>query len=239
MSLGDVELGAKAILIDAMPGVRAGEPQRLLGLRFAVAGLVRLGTGKNDLPESFVDIGTGDGQTDIEGHAALDLSLGRRILTSFVARYVAQLADEPVVRIPDYAGQPFVAAFRQQKVNRDLGDILELEITPRFALSDFFAVAGWYQLRRKEEDQYSLAAPEVDGPSPNAAVLSFGTALTEHRAGFGFAFSNMTAFQRGRARFPFELSYLHFETTSAKRGMAPDLSGDVVRARLYVRLWGR
>ena len=240
VSLGDVELGAKAIIIDAMPGVRAGERQRLLGLRFAVAGLVRLGTGKNDLPESFIDIGTGDGQTDIEGHAALDLSLGRRLLTSFVARYVAQLADELVVRIPDYAGQPFVPVFRQQRVNRDLGDIFELEITPRFALNDFFAVAGWYQLRRKEEDRYDavfVTAPEV--PPPSAAVLSVGTAVTEHRAGFGFAFSNMTAFQRGRARFPFELSYLHFETTRASRGMTPDASGDVVRARLYVRLWGR
>jgi len=239
VSVGDVELGAKAVLIDAMPQSTGGR-QRLFGLRLAVGGLVRFGSGKTDLAENFVDIGTGDGQTDIEGNAAIDLAIGRRMLTSLAARYVAQLADEPLVRIPDYPGQPFVVASRQHAVSRDLGDIFEVEITPRFALNDFFALAGWYQVKRKGEDRYSADLSDIpEGPLLDVAVLSIGTALTEHRAGFGFAFSNMTAFRRGRARFPYELSYLHFETTRASRGMTPDLSGDVVRARVYVRLWGR
>jgi hypothetical protein len=70
-AIGDVELGAKAVLIDAMPAATIARPS-LVGLRLAVGGLVRMGTGKTDVPENFIDIGTGDGQTDFEGQAFLD-----------------------------------------------------------------------------------------------------------------------------------------------------------------------
>lgn len=240
LTLGDVEVGGRVVLFDAI----GGATPRTAGIRVALGGLVRLGTGALPPTRNLIWIGTGDGQTDIEGHAIVDAALGRRFATTFAARYTRQLEHETPLRIPEFAGQPFVLAEREALVRRDLGDMLQLEATPRFALNDFFAVGGYYSYRRKGADSHELAIDVVVPQQSaelmlNPAVLDDGTEIREQRAGVGVAYSNLAAFNRGRARFPFELSFLHVQTTGASGGMVPRLREDRVQVRLYFPVWRR
>jgi hypothetical protein len=237
VALGDMEVGARIVLLDAL----AGRTPRAAGLRVALGGLVRLGTGTVPPTRSLISIGTGDGQTDIEGHAIVDAALGRWFATTLAARYTRQLEHDTPMRIPEFAGQPFVLADREALVRRDLGDMLQLEATPRIAISDFFAVGGYFSYRRKAADSHQLAVPldETSEIILDPAVLDEGTDVREQRMGFGVAFSNLAAFNRGRARFPFELSFLHLQTTGATGGTVPRLREDRVQVRLYFPVWRR
>lgn len=240
VALGDMELGARFVLLDAF-GPTA---QRAAGIRIALGGLVRLGTGALSPPRNLVSIATGDGQTDIEGHAIIDVALGRRFAATITGRYTYQMEDEKSFRVPEIAGQPFVLASREMLLLRDLGDVVQLEATPRLALNEFFAVGGYYSFRSKGLDKYEpamgvLADPPLGGPTIDPAVLAEGTEFREHRAGFGVAYSNLSAFNRGRARFPFEVSFLHVQTTGASGGMVPVLREDRLQLRLYFPMWRR
>ena len=154
--LGDIELGAKILLFDTFGGVaRARSGERGGGVRLAIGGLARLGTGQVDRPNELADIGTGDGQTDIEGNGALDVVLNRRLWTSVVARIGIQLANEQPMRIPDVARNPFTPAYREAPVTRNLGDYVELEATPRYVYNDYFSLSAHWRYRRKAEDAYT------------------------------------------------------------------------------------
>jgi hypothetical protein len=237
VALGDMEIGARIVLLDAL----GGAAPRAAGLRMAVGGLVRLGTGTVPPPGNVISIGTGDGQTDIEGQAILDAALGRRFATTFALRYTRQLEDEKLLRVPEFAGQPLILAEREALVRRDLGDMLQLEATPRFAVNEFFAVGGYFSYRRKGADSHGIAAApnEESETLLDATVLDEGTEIREQRLGFGVAYSNLAAFNRGRARFPFEVSFLHVETTSASGGMIPQLREDRLQLRLPFPVWRR
>ena len=240
VALGDMEVGARIVLLDAI----TGRTPRAAGLRLAVGGLVRLGTGTLPTTQNVISIGTGDGQTDIEGHAIVDAALGRRFATTLAARYTRQLEDERAMRIPEIAGQPFILAEREALVRRDLGDALLLEATPRIALNDFFAIGGYFSYRRKGADSHEFASVSGTPEEPlestlDPAVLDEGTEIREQRAGIGVAYSNLAAFNRGRARFPFEVSFLHVQTTGASGGMVPVLREDRLQLRLYFPVWRR
>lgn len=250
VAIGDVEFGARFLVIDAMGRPDTAGRGPAAGIRFAVGGLVRLATGKADVPFNLIDIGTGDGQRDIEGHALLDLMLGRRFGVSVASRYTRQLEDQVVLRIPEFAGAPFTLANRERLVDRDLGDIVQLEIKPRLAFGEYLAVGGYFAFIRKSSDRHTTALgipPPQEAellepdelPVLDASVLDFGTEFRERRAGFAIAFSSLAAHARGRARFPFELSYVHLRTTGGTGGLVPIAREDRVQMRIYGRLWGR
>jgi hypothetical protein len=237
VALGDMEVGARIVLLDAL----GGRTPRAAGLRVALGGLVRLGTGTVPPTHSLISIGTGDGQTDIEGHAILDAALGRWFATTLAARYTRQLEHDTPMRVPEFAGQPFILADREALVRRDLGDMLQLEATPRIAINEFFAVGGYFSYRRKAADTHELA-PSPDESSEiilDPAVLDEGTEVREQRLGFGVAYSNVAAFNRGAARFPLEVSFLHVQTTDASGGTVPRLREDRLQLRLYFPVWRR
>jgi hypothetical protein len=239
-SIGDIETGAKVLLVDAIDP--AG--RRPFGFRLLAGGLVRLGTGSTNLPGNLIDIPTGDGQTDIEGMAVLDAVVGRRVALTARARYTRQLEDEFAVRVPELPGQPFVPAERLAVVTRDLGDIVSFEAVPRIAVHELMSVAGYYSIVRKGADSHRAipvqltdddqAPPEPFDPGP----LDVGTSYTAHRVGFGVGFSNLGAHRRGRARFPYEISYLHLRTTRSS-GLLPRSTLDRIQLKVYVPIWGR
>jgi hypothetical protein len=240
--LGDIEVGAKVLLIDTFGGfARARTHRDGLGLRFAVGGLARLGTGQAERPDDIVDVGTGDGQTDIEGNGALDLVFGRRFWASVVGRYGVQLADEKEMRIPDVARNPFLAKYREQMVSRDLGDYIQLEATPRYVYNDYLSLSATWSYRRKGEDTYSgtFTAEDLAGQAValDASILGVGTEQSEQRVGGGASFSTLRAFDRGRARLPIDVQVIHWQTISGE-GYVPKQFSTQVQLRYYTRLFG-
>lgn len=239
--IGDVEVGAKVLLIDTFRGQPGARAARRAGVRLAVGGLVRFGTGQSDTPDDVADIGTGDGQNDVEVSGAADVVLNRRVWTSLVARMGIQLADDEFLRIPDLPREPFVAASRQQRVGRDLGDYLELEATPRFVYNDYLSLSAQWRYRRKSADEYR-GTFGIDGPDGtpvtiDASVLGTGTEQTEQRVAAGVTFSTLRAFDRRRARLPMELRFVHGQTVAGS-GYVPKQFSSEIELRLYFGLLG-
>jgi hypothetical protein len=240
--LGDIEVGAKILLFDSFGGLaRARSGERTTGIRFAVGGLARLGTGQLEKPTEIADIGTGDGQTDLEGNGALDVVFGRRLWASVVARVGIQLENEQPMRIPDVARNPFTPAYREGTVTRDLGDYVELEATPRYVYNEYISASAHWRYRRKGEDKYT-GTFTVDGPAGtpvalDASILGLGSKQTEQRVGGGASFSTLRAFDRGRARLPLEVQLLHWQTISGS-GYLPKEFSTQLQLRYYTRLFG-
>lgn len=241
IGVGDIEVGAKFQLLGTL-----NERQRLSSpegfhFRTAITGIARLGTGTPDLPQNIVDIGTGDGQNDVEARSQSDLVFGRRVWFSVVGRYGIQLADERVLRVTDRL-TPLAEAFRQQLVSRNLGDYLEVELTPRFIVNDFFSVSAQYSFRRKEQDRHTGRFQTADASGNpielDASILDAGTEQQESRAGAGIAYSTVLAHQRGRARYPIEIFLHHVQTISGSGAGVQKIKQQMLQLRLYRRVFG-
>ena len=238
--IGDVEASAKLLVFDTFADTSAR-----FGMRAAIGAAFRFATGQEDEPDDLFDIPTGDGQNDVELRSAADIRFARRVTASVRGRYTIQLADETVARIPSTAGVLFPPAFSEQSVQRDLGDIIEVDIVPRYSVSQHVAIVAQYMFRRKAEDRYegTFSIPGtvtgIGDVELDATSLQAETAATEHRVGAGFTFS-MTRSRTGtRLRFPFEISYLHGQTVRGTGGNQPKWAVDVLQLRISAPLLGR
>jgi len=244
--LGDIEFGAKFLLWDTFmnSGGNRMEPSGI-NYRASVGAVFRAGTGQSDLPQNFVDVGTGnEGQNDFEVRGFADVLIGKHFWTSFIARYNFQLSDDEDVRISDFPSQRLTAAYRQRNVQRNLGDISEIEINPRWVFNDYFGLMGHYFYRLKRPDEYEgtfdvdALTTQYSAITLNAATLNQETLIEEHRLGGGISFSTIGAFNRGKAKLPLEITYLHFQTTRGYGGNAPKLFSDQIQVRVYGRIFG-
>ena len=240
--IGDVEVGAKVLLIDTFGGLaRSRSPEHIRGVRVSVAGIARLGTAQAERPNDLVDVGTGDGQTDVEGTGAADVVLGRRFWGSLVARIGVQLPDDKPFRIPDVPGNPYLAAYRERTVTRDLGDYVELEASPRYVYNDYLSLSANWHYRRKGEDKYTgtFTAEDLNGKpvTLDASILGIGTKQTEQRVGGGASFSTLRAYDRGRSRLPLEVQVQHWQVVSGS-GYLPKQFSTQLQVRYYMRVFG-
>ena len=238
--IGDIEASAKLLLFDTF-----SDTTGRLGFRTAIGGTYRFATGQEDDPDDLFDIPTGDGQDDIEIRTAIDIRLARRVMTSVRARYTIQRPDETIARIPSAPGDIFPPAFSAQLVERDLGDIVEIDAVPRYAVSRNFSLIAHYMFRKRAEDRYAgtFTIPgSVTGFGDvelDASTLQHETASTEHRVGAGFTFSLTQGRGRGGVRWPLEISYLHGQTIRGSGGTQPKWDLDVFQVRIMASLLGR
>ena len=243
--VGDIDVGGKFLVFDSFGGsTEARMSPSGLNFRASVGGVVRLPTGQAESPNSFIDIGSGQGQTDLEGRFFADVLLGSRFWQSFIVRYNNQLSDRQFMRIIDQPNKALAPVYRRQKVRRDLGNVFEFETTPRFVVNSFFSVSGQYVYRHKGQDHYTgtFAIPAaVTGYSDitlDASTLDLETETREHRLGGGISYSNLHAFEQGKAKIPFEVTYLHWQTVDGSGGNQPKFFTDQIQIRLYARLFG-
>jgi len=240
--IGDIEVGAKFQVINTLSEQRRLTTPGGFHFRTALSGVARLGTGTADSPDNLVDIGTGDGQTDIEARSQSDLVFGRKLWLSVVGRYGWQLASQTVLRITDVTS-PLAAGFGRREVERDPGDYAELELTPRFVFNEFFSVSAQYRYRRKEEDRHTDRFSSTDVPGDSitiqASILDANTEQRESRVSAGISYSTVAAHRRGRARYPLEVFVQHVESLSGSGADVPKIRQQVVQLRLYMRIFGR
>ena len=240
--IGDIELGAKVLLLDTFgSGPAARAHRKGFGMRVAAGALARLGTAQLERPDDIFDIGTGDAQTDFEGNGAVDFVFGRRFWASVVGRYGAQLVDQRTYRIPDVARNPFIMKYREQVVSRDLGDYIELEASPRWVYNDYLSLSANYLYRRKGEDKYTgvftTEDPSGEPITLDASILGVGTEQREQRIGGGASFSTLRAYDQGRSRIPIEVQFSHWQSISGS-GYSPKQFTTQIQMRYYTRLFG-
>ncbi|MGZ5477927.1 MAG: hypothetical protein ACXWH1_15705, partial [Thermoanaerobaculia bacterium] len=242
--VGDIDVGGKFLLLDTFGNTTAARMQPSgLNFRASIGAVLRLPTGQNEFADNFIDIGTGNGQTDLDGRLFADVLVGSRFWQSFVVRYNNQLADDEEVRITDLPNRRLAPLYRRQTVERNLGNIFEFETSPRIVITDFFAVSGHYVYRSKSEDKYegTFAIPAaVTGFSDitlDASTLNLETEQKEHRLGGGISFSNLFAFEQKKASIPFEVTYLHWQTVKGSGNVVKAFT-DQIQLRLYARIFG-
>jgi hypothetical protein len=234
-AFGDIEVGAMLQLLNT---VRRDTLHRYgSGVRAAVGATFRLATGRADDPDDFVDIPSGDGQHDVELRTQWDLLLGSRFALGFGGRYVMQLPDREVVRIAE-PHQPFPAYWRRHEVERDVGDVVDVQVTPRIGLGSFFSVMGQYRVRRKAEDRHTgrfdVTNDLGDPVTLDAAILDAETEQREDRVSIGLGYSTLTSVARERARIPLEIFLQYGESIRGSGGKTPKVSIGVMHVRVWV-----
>lgn len=233
-SIGDIEIGAMLQLLNT---VRRDSLQRFgSGVRAAVGAAFRLGSGRADDPDHLADIASGDGQHDVELRTQWDLRVGSGLALGFGGRYVVQLADREVVRITG-PHQPFAAYWRRHEVERDLGDVVDVQVTPRVGFGSFFSVMAQYRARRKAEDRHTGRFNVTDDfgepVTLDAAILDEETEQREDRVSIGLGYSTLTSVARRRARVPLEIFLQYGESIRGSGGKTPKVSVGVMQVRVY------
>jgi len=242
---GDITVGGKLALFDSFG---AGSDGRMnpagLNFRLSVGGAFTLPTAQIESPDNFLDIGTGRGARAVEGRVFTDFIFGRRFWQSAIVRYNHPFQDTQIIRLSSgVPGFQLAPLYARQTVNRQLGNAIEIETSSRFVVNDFFAISGQFIHRHKAQDQYTgaFAFPDastgVGDITVDASTLDLGAEMTESRFGGGIAFSNLYAVQQGKARLPYEVTFLHQQTISGA-GNQPKYFVDQIQIRLYSRIFG-
>ncbi|MDP9205569.1 MAG: hypothetical protein M3P12_08955 [Gemmatimonadota bacterium] len=244
--IGDIDIGGKFSVFDSFGrSTEARMSPKGLNFRTAVGGIIRLPSGQIESPDNFVDLGTGRGATAVEGRWFSDILLGSRFWQSFILRFNRPFADEEEMRIIDLPNEELAPLYRKQMVQRKLGSAFEFETTPRIVINNFFAVSGQYVYRHKAQDHYTgtftipAAVTGFADVTLDASTLDLETETREHRLGGGVSFSNLYSFDQGKAKIPFEVTYLHWQTVKGSGGNQPKFFTDQIQLRLYARIFGQ
>lgn len=218
---GDAEVGVVYTVVDR-PDVR-----------IAATGLVRLPTGLLDRSENFFDLGTGDGQTDVEGRLAADLAhgiLGARV--SF--GYNRQLAST-IQRRVSAPSQPLAYAYRAADVTRDPGDELTIGIEPFVRLAPGFAFSIGALHWSHGADEVSYASTAIPGIS--ASDLAIGSKRSATMLQTGLTYSSFAGILGKGA--PIEARWAYRSVVSTSGGQVDKTKTLWFQFRAYYRLWGR
>ena len=163
--------------------------------------------------------------------------MGSGVALGFGGRYVVQLADREIVRITG-PHQPFAAYWRRHEVERDLGDVVDVQVTPRIAVGSFFSVMAQYRARRKAEDRHTGRFNVTDDfgepVTLDASILDEETEQREDRVSIGLGYSTLTSVARRRARVPLEIFLQYGESIRGSGGKTPKVSVGVMQVRVYV-----
>ncbi|PYO10819.1 MAG: hypothetical protein DMD30_01845 [Gemmatimonadetes bacterium] len=243
--VGDIDIGGKFSVFDSFGGsTEARMSPKGLNFRTSVGGIFRIPSGQIESPDNFIDLGTGRGAKAVEGRWFSDLLVGNHFWESFILRFNKPFSDEQEMRILDRPNEELAPLYRKQTVHRQLGSAFEFETAPRIVVNDFLAVSGWYMYRHKQQDHYTgtftipAATTGFADITLDASTLDLETEQTEHRFGGGVSFSNLYSFEQGKARVPFEVTYLHWQTMKGSGGNQPKFFTDQIQLRLYARIFG-
>jgi hypothetical protein len=227
---GDAETGVAVTLVDHWDrGKHRG------GFRAAVEGLVRFPTGRVAVTDRVLALGTGDGQTDIEGRVTADLGGGRWGLRA-EGLYNRQLAADYLARVAPPT-QPLAPVDLLSAVRRDPGDIVSVAVRPFFRLAPTFALQGLAMLWTHGADEVSYLTGEDEIPGVDAAVLAQGSKASVTMLGIGVTYSSPGRFREGGSGMPVDASFGYERIVRESDGIVPDRHAFRARFRTYFRLF--
>jgi hypothetical protein len=227
---GDAEAGAALTLIDRWDrGAHRG------GLRAAVSGLVRFPTGRRDRTDHPLDIGTGDGQTDLQVDLVTDIGSGV-IGARLNGTYVRQLPSNILVRVTS-PSQPFVGPDRLALVRRNPGDIFAIGVQPFYRLARTLALQAGVEHWTRGTDATTYAAPADALPGVDPTVLSQDSKADATVLSVGITYANPGGLRPGGTGLPVDASWSYERVLRAGGGRVPDSHRLAARFRVYFGLW--
>ena len=232
---GDVEVSATIRLLG--PGPRGPEePRPAVGFSLLATLLGRLPTGHVDDPDIFYDVGTGDGQADLEGRIKGTLTIGDRIGVLGGARYGIQRSRTLVRRVapPETVLAPLSS---RQLVEWTPGAYWGLEVAPGFRFSNVLSVAAEYRVFRKYRDEYELAGESVGAPV-EPSVLEVESGVTLHEMGGSLRYDTVARVLGGEGGWPLQLHLRFLHAVAGGGGQTPVTTRAELGVRFFRRIWG-
>jgi hypothetical protein len=234
--LGDIEVNANVRLLE---GERrdsgAVSPRYAYGLYGGF--LVRLATGKLDDPDVFLDIGSGDGQMDMEGRLDAVLRFGSRVDLRGGFRYGTQQAVDVVRRVAPHEAVLPLAATRAA-VTWTPGSYSLVEVSPRLHMGEALAFALDFRRFHKSADSYALLGEGTGVPPSDPSLLAQETEVTLQELGLGLRYSSRGLWRQGRVGTPAEMGIRLIRPLSGSGGQTPKASRVELSVSLFRHIWG-
>lgn len=244
-ALGDIEFRADANLF------QAGDPESSRQLTLGAGALVRLPTGTQDDPTNFLDMGTGDGQTDVELRGWMNGRSGQFGLWLDL-RYGLQMKGSTERRVFDDAFA-ITPSWSQAKLEWDPGDYQSVEVAPWFQPNEAFSVVAGFRYFSKGKDRFILAEgvlPNGDAAVPDPNILVAGSEMWSSEYTVGMVYNRAgNGGHGGRSAgqptsdtqlpsddYPLEIRAL-YRSVFMGQGV-PAAETIEVQFRLFRRLWG-
>ncbi len=239
--LGDIEVSALVRLLD---GGRPSSGEASPFVRYGLMGslLVRLGTGKVDAQDIFLDLPTGDGQTDIEAGISGFLGIGSRIGIRSSARYGLQLPTTLMRRVaPPEIVMPLASTLRE--VRWSPASYMKLEIEPSWNFSPQLYGFGTYHFYSKAMDSYELTGNQDRNSTVQVAPifvedLEDESSRTFHQLGLGLRYSTLNGLGSASEQRPAEVHGRVIYTLAGNGGHTPITTRVEFGIRLFQRFWG-
>ncbi|MGQ0702463.1 MAG: hypothetical protein ACT4PM_04940 [Gemmatimonadales bacterium] len=228
--LGDIEVGLGLALLNGRPPIEGG-----IAVRSFLQGTARLPTGKIDDPNALFDVGTGDGQLDLQADLVADV-MTKWVGARFSARYVLQRPHRFERRITS-PGQPLVPANNLALVERDPGEIMEGAIEPYVRLARHFSFVAGVRYWRKSADQYTYAPGQDSLPGLSPAVLAQGTKENGTMLSAGLSLAHTGIRRDGRVGLPLDATIRGQMLVGSTEGRVPLRQSVVFEMRVYGKLW--
>lgn len=227
-AIGDIELLASTLLFNSF-GRRTG-----LKMRGVAAGVVRLGTGHTPRPSRPFDIGTGDGQTDIEARAAVDAQTGR-LLTTIAATYTVQMGSVSTARLRSTPGTFFDLNAPVPGAVK-LGNMMSVRLNPRYLITPALTAGALGVVSHRGADEVTVHESADSGLPAIPSLFAGSGSFTVVAGGVTLAYSNVSsALGIGGRDFPAEIVFTHLQTLSASDQGAEHRRRDSIELRLYFR----
>ncbi len=233
---GDLELSARYLLLDDFSDAAAGTIPPGLHSRATLTGVLRLPTGQLAAASNPLDIATGLGTTGVGARLALFSQWGGRFGFSAAGSYLQSFGKTHAGAYPSAQGAPFPPSTANVYPYIP-GAVATFEIAPRYMLTRLLGVNVMYDVQHVAANNYGALAGGTGGTAATPVAMVDGVTTapgTMQSAGFGFTYSTVTEYDRGRAVLPIDVTFTHLEVLSGAARM-PKIYRDQVQLRFYYR----
>lgn len=232
---GDLELSASFRILR---GAVQDTAQTVPTLSYELLGtvLTRLPTGSIDHPDNFFDVGTGDGQTDLEGRIGGELLLAGRLGLRAGGRYGVQMPRTLIRRVAP-PEQILAPRSSRQLVEWDPGSYFGFEVAPSYLFSPEMMVGAEYRVYRKYRDTYTLTGPSVGAPV-DPVVMQIESGVTVHHIGAILRYDTVARRMATGAGTPLQLHLRLQRAVAGGGGQTPVTTRLEFGLRLFRRFWG-
>jgi hypothetical protein len=237
-AMGDVEVSAGLRLLRGeVRDSGAVRPRFAYGL--SAGGMVRLGTGTVDSVDVLLDMGSGDGQMDMEGRVDGFVQVGSRLDVRGGFRYGVQQAVTLARRVGPHE-EVLVPIGNTRTVVWTPGDYTYIDVSPRYRLTPDLSLAVDYRRYHKGEDAYEIFGDQAFfGEAVDVGLLSHETEMTAQEVAVGVRYSTMGSWREGLGAPPLEMGVRLVRTVAGAGGNVPKATRLEFSMSVFKRIWGR
>jgi hypothetical protein len=186
-------------------------------------------------PDRLFAVGTGDGQTDVEGRVTLDLGAGN-FGVRLEGDHNRQLAADITARVA-LPTQPFAGSGAITVVRNNPGDVTTLAARPFFRLAPTLAIQGTALYWSRGADEVSYATPADEIPGVDASDLAVDTEGKATVLGIGITYANPGAQRPGGRGLPVEAGWGYERVVKATGGRVANKHSFTAHFRVYFGLF--